>query len=72
MSSKLGYTAAIVGIGRCVTKRDDAAILTALQLGAIASARAIQNAGIKRNQVGAFFTGRCHCKDICLALETVN
>ncbi len=59
MTGKLGYSAAIVSIGRCVTKRDDAAILTALQLGAIASSRAIQNAGIKRRQIGAFFTGRC-------------
>ena len=59
MGSKLGYSAAIVGIGRTMTRREDAAILTALQLGSISSAAAIKAAGIKRGQIGAFFTGRC-------------
>jgi acetyl-CoA acetyltransferase len=59
MASRLGYSAAIVGIGRAMTKRDDAAILTSLQLGSLSSSAAIRNAGISRNQVGAFFTGRC-------------
>ena len=59
MASRLGYSAAIVGIGRCMTKREDAEKLTALQLGSISSANAIKNAGIKRGQIGAFFTGRC-------------
>ena len=54
MTGKLGYSAAIVGITLSGLPSD-----RFMQLGAIASSRAIQNAGIKRRQIGAFFTGRC-------------
>ncbi len=49
---------AIVGIARATVHRDDANRQTPLQLGARAAVEAIRAAGIKRDQVGALFTGR--------------
>ncbi len=59
MASNLGSSAAIVGIGRRITRRGDDTILSSLQLGALAARDAIEQAGIKRGQIGAFFTARC-------------
>jgi acetyl-CoA acetyltransferase len=59
MASTLGCSAAIVGIGRAITKREDTAHKTALQLGALAASQAFKDAGIERRQIGALFTARC-------------
>lgn len=59
MRSGLGFSAAIVGIGRAMTRRSDPEVKSALQLGAIAAAAAIRDAGLQRRDIGAFFTGRC-------------
>ncbi len=54
----IGNHCAIVGIGRAIVQRGDAERKTPLQLGAVAAVEAMRKAGIKRNQVGALFTGR--------------
>jgi acetyl-CoA acetyltransferase len=53
----LACSTAIVGIGRAMVRRDEPR-KTPLQLGAIAAAEAMKKAGIRREQVGALFTGR--------------
>lgn len=59
MASKLGSTVAIVAIGRAITRRGDAEILTSLQLGAMAAAQALKKSGVERRRIGALFTARC-------------
>lgn len=59
MTTNLGSTAAIVGIGRAITRRGDADIKTSLQLGAIAASEALRDAGVARREIGALFTARC-------------
>lgn len=59
MTSKLGYSAAIVGVGRVLSAKGEGEVKSALQLGAIAAATAMRDAGIKRRDIGALFTGRC-------------
>jgi acetyl-CoA acetyltransferase len=58
MTTDIGSRIAIVGIGRALAHRDDAERKTPLQLGATAAAQALREAGIRRDQVGALFTGR--------------
>ncbi len=49
---------AIVGIGRAMVHKGDSELKTPLQLGAAAAIDAMRQAGIKRHEVGALFTGR--------------
>jgi acetyl-CoA acetyltransferase len=58
MTESIGSRTAIVGVGRALAHRDDAERRTPLQLGAMAAVAAMKDAGIKRGQVGALFTGR--------------
>ena len=58
MSTKLGCSTAIVGIGRAMAHKGDGERKTPLQLGAVAAVQAMRNAGIARKDVGALFTGR--------------
>jgi len=58
MKQKIGGKAAIVGMGRSMAFREDAHRQTPLQLGAKAAVQAMKQAGIKRHEVGALFTGR--------------
>lgn len=58
MISTLGSMAAIVGIARALTFKDDPDLKSPLQLGAMAAVDAMRQAGIGRNQVGALFTAR--------------
>lgn len=53
----IGNSCAIVGIGRAIVQRGEER-KTPLQLGAVAAAQAIKQAGIQRGQIGALFTGR--------------
>lgn len=57
MRSNIGSRTAIVGIGRAIAQKTDER-KTPLQLGAVAAVAAMKQAGIKRSQVGALFTGR--------------
>ena len=57
MQTDIGSTIAIVGIGRAIALKSDER-KTPLQLGAMAAAAAIKQAGIARKDVGALFTGR--------------
>lgn len=54
---KLRGGAAVVGLGTEVVTRDDPRI-TSLQIQILAAQKALEDAGIDRNQVGAVFTGR--------------
>jgi len=58
MQTTLGGSTAIVGIGRAMAHRNDEQRKTPLQLGATAAVAALRDAGIKRTDVGALFTGR--------------
>jgi acetyl-CoA acetyltransferase len=58
MTTNIGGRIAIVGIGRAMTRREDAALRTPLQLGAEAAVLAMRSAGVTRSQIGALFTGR--------------
>lgn len=58
MDKSIGSRIAVVGIGRALARRGDAERKTPLQLGVAAAIEALRDAGIKRNQVGALFTGR--------------
>ena len=57
MTERIGSSVAIVGIGRSMVHRGDEP-KTPLQLGATAAVEALRQAGIKRSDVGALFTGR--------------
>jgi acetyl-CoA acetyltransferase len=58
MAQGIGSNVAIVGIGQDFTHRADDERKTPLQLGAVAAARAMRQAGVERREIGALFTGR--------------
>jgi acetyl-CoA acetyltransferase len=58
LETNIGSRIAVVGIGRALAWRSDSERKTPLQLGAAAAVEALRDAGIKRGQVGALFTGR--------------
>jgi len=58
MTKPIASSTAIVGIGRALAWRGDAERKTPLQLGVTAAVDALRSAGIRRDQVGALFTGR--------------
>ncbi|GAA5147509.1 thiolase family protein [Microbacterium pseudoresistens] len=69
--TRAGGDAAIVGIGRRVIRRGAGQRPTALQLGVGAAVDALRDAGVTRDRIGAFFTGRAPQSHMALQYNQV-